>query len=301
MHRLLFMGCSGSEVADLQKALNAEGTSSLPALGEDGIFGLKTRARVVEFQGAQQLAPDGLVGAKTRDALQQFFDLVKGIVAKITTPTGEEAARKRVVDLAQQYQQNHGWQPGDVIGAAVGRIAANRCADESTRARQGGTALAAVFTAAGVTLPPPSQCLTISKTAERNYRDGAAGRNQWDLPSWCGIFALHVYRSVGLKTSSWPLRIQGLASNPDFKPVLKADHVKPGDLGIFDFRPNHVNHHFIVVDIKGDMVTSIDGNITTTIGGERVQTVAKRSKFSVGQIMKDPFSAFVTPIWSKWV
>jgi len=37
------------------------------------------------------------------------------------------------------------------------------------------------------------------------------------LPDWCGIFCLSVYKTSGLKLSSWPLRI--LTPNPEFKAV----------------------------------------------------------------------------------
>jgi hypothetical protein len=60
---------STADVLQIQKALNGKGGSSLPRLAEDGIFGPKTRARVVEFQRTHGLVPDGVVGTKTRAAL----------------------------------------------------------------------------------------------------------------------------------------------------------------------------------------------------------------------------------------
>jgi hypothetical protein len=59
----------GAEVKQVQNSLNRAGGSALPKLAEDGIFGPKTRARVVEFQKARGLVTDGIVGPKTRAAL----------------------------------------------------------------------------------------------------------------------------------------------------------------------------------------------------------------------------------------
>ncbi len=186
-----------------------------------------------------------------------------------------------------------------MVGPTNHRIAANRCADPASRTRQGGVALSTVWSVAGVANPPPPRCLTISETAETNYANGAKGRNQWDLPSWCGIFALAMYKLSGLKMSSWPLKHSQNSSIPEFRPVLSAAHLKPGDLGIFDFRKGHTNHHFLVVGVTGDTVRSIEGNVSFGPGVAGFQTVVERSKFGVNQIFSDPFSAFATPIWER--
>lgn len=70
MAGLLRQGSRGQDVANVQDALNTAGKSKLPALAVDGIFGAKTRARVVEFQTANGLGADGLVGPITRSKLQ---------------------------------------------------------------------------------------------------------------------------------------------------------------------------------------------------------------------------------------
>jgi hypothetical protein len=67
MH-LLAVGSRGPEVETLQAALNFY-LPRPPKLVVDGIFGPKTRARVVEFQGRQGLAADGIVGPKTEAVL----------------------------------------------------------------------------------------------------------------------------------------------------------------------------------------------------------------------------------------
>ena len=65
--RLLRVGSSGPDVADLQTELNQAGAE--PPLQADGQFGPRTRAAVVEFQRANGLDPDGVVGPQTRRAL----------------------------------------------------------------------------------------------------------------------------------------------------------------------------------------------------------------------------------------
>lgn len=58
-------GSRGDEVLQLQKLLNKNGHG----LKEDGDFGVKTEAAVIQFQKARGLVVDGVVGAKTWAAL----------------------------------------------------------------------------------------------------------------------------------------------------------------------------------------------------------------------------------------
>ena len=236
MPSLLRFGSSGPEVVELQKALNLAGKSRSPELADDGQFGPKTHGRVVEFQQANRLVGDGLVGNLTRQALKEYFDLIPKLVEKLIPPPGEAAARERVADVANQFYQQLGWRIGtDQVGPNNLRIAANLCADENTRLRQGGVALSTIFSVCGVTSPPPMRCLTIDPTAVANYALGAEGRNNWDIVSWCGIFALSIYRTVGLKMSCWPKQ-QVEHYGKDFKPVKSAADVKRGDMGIYNWR-----------------------------------------------------------------
>jgi len=299
MQSLLRMGSLGPDVVTIQKALNEAGQSVFDQLTPDGQFGMKTHGRVLEFQRRRGLVADGIVGSNTQSALQQFIDQVTGFVEKLQPPPGEATARQRVVQTAEQFFQAHGWRPFDKVGGDNARIAANKCSDPVSRARQGGAVLAVIWGIAGVVSPPPRQCLQISTTAESNYLNGLPGRNQWDIPSWCGIFALSVYKRAGLRLSAWPLKHKGFSAKPEFQAVTSGGSVQPGDLGIFDFRPNETNHHFIVVGVSGDIVTSVEANVSQPFGNDRFQTIAKRTKFSVNQIMKDKFSAFVSPIWDQ--
>jgi hypothetical protein len=66
--RTLKTGCSGEDVKRLQETLNGLGFSCGKA---DGIFGQKTKTAVMAFQSAYGLTSDGIVGAKTRDKLEE--------------------------------------------------------------------------------------------------------------------------------------------------------------------------------------------------------------------------------------
>jgi len=68
INRTLKLGSKGSDVAELQKRLNA---LSFNAGTPDGIFGSKTLNAVRAFQKAHGLTVDGIVGPKTRAAYIQ--------------------------------------------------------------------------------------------------------------------------------------------------------------------------------------------------------------------------------------
>ena len=70
---MLRIGSTGPLVTELQKSLNLLPTR-LAALSVDGIFGRLTRGRVMEFQGGNKLAPDGIVGPLTTDLIHQLLD-----------------------------------------------------------------------------------------------------------------------------------------------------------------------------------------------------------------------------------
>lgn len=85
--RTLRMGSQGADVAGLQQSLNDLGTdprqpqqrSAQHALVPDGIFGVRTRGRVVEFQLKNGLTADGIAGPIT---LGRIFAL-GGIVPEV--------------------------------------------------------------------------------------------------------------------------------------------------------------------------------------------------------------------------
>jgi len=66
-------GSSGPNVVKLQKALNelSKKYPSIPILKVDGIFGNKTEAAVLQFQGMFNMATDGVVGRYTWTAINE--------------------------------------------------------------------------------------------------------------------------------------------------------------------------------------------------------------------------------------
>ena len=63
--RTLFIGCKGDDVKWVQMRLTEKGFPCDP----DGVYGGKTWQKVYEYQKANKLFPDGIVGSKTRKAL----------------------------------------------------------------------------------------------------------------------------------------------------------------------------------------------------------------------------------------
>lgn len=59
---MLRQGNAGDSVSELQRLLNGYGYDCGSV---DGIFGSRTKAAVVRFQRANDLAPDGIVGPLT--------------------------------------------------------------------------------------------------------------------------------------------------------------------------------------------------------------------------------------------
>jgi peptidoglycan hydrolase-like protein with peptidoglycan-binding domain len=72
------LGSLGDAVKALQSALNRWRDSDRPRLIEDGFFGLGTNGKVREFQSAHQLAPDGVVGPVTWEALRPLIEHALG-------------------------------------------------------------------------------------------------------------------------------------------------------------------------------------------------------------------------------
>jgi peptidoglycan DL-endopeptidase CwlO len=75
----LSLGSIGFEVKQLQIALNKLFQKNTIPLAEDGIFGIKTQARVKEFQSTKNLNIDGVVGPLTNSAIQLALRLLGGL------------------------------------------------------------------------------------------------------------------------------------------------------------------------------------------------------------------------------
>lgn len=75
----LRQGSRGQDVITLQYLLNviSEYYPTIPGISQDGIFGSRTRQAVIAFQQEMQLAPDGIVGANTWNALYNAYQGIK--------------------------------------------------------------------------------------------------------------------------------------------------------------------------------------------------------------------------------
>lgn len=297
--QMLLFGSRGPAVAELQRALNIAPTV-LPRLKEDGEFGSKTSGRVREFQQTSKLKPDGVVGPQTFAALEQFFNQLPGLVAKLVPPATVAAAQDRIALAAEVMFQTYGWIGGlPYAGEPLNpRIAARYCAEPISRLRQGGVILAQIFAVANV--GSSQSVMKISADAEQRYTLDKTHpkyfpnwRNSLDIVSWCGIFALFVYKNCGLRMSNWPLRypigLQNLNPSHEFRPLAAGEQPEKGDLGILQTAENH---HFLIVKTNGSQLTTIDGN-----SDFRFQTITRNSR-TVATVRATP-GAFLRPIWEK--
>lgn len=84
----LRQGSQGQDVITLQYLLNviSQYYTQVPAPAQDGIFGSGTRQSVIAFQQALGLDPDGIVGARTWQAL---YNIYLGIGENVPTPEPE--------------------------------------------------------------------------------------------------------------------------------------------------------------------------------------------------------------------
>lgn len=93
--RNLYMGCTGSDVKTLQKNLKTLGYYQSGAV--DGIFGSLTDAAVRQFQRANGLVVDGIVGPKTRAALSGKLKKKSGTTVKKSPTTKKTSTTTREV------------------------------------------------------------------------------------------------------------------------------------------------------------------------------------------------------------
>lgn len=258
MPATLSFGSFGPTVRELQEGLNRL-PSQLTRLAADGQFGSKTRGRVVEFQGANKLVPDGIVGPMTWELLLKLLQqAAQGGVPTMPgmQPSTFDVLRPLVLMIAQQHM-------GTVD---FSQIVAGR--------PRGIDFLIEMFRfAANVEL------------TDKNFRQNGNGpwmATPWvgipsQVKSWCGVFAVWCYRKAGVPVR-WDLGIGGpvgpikLSSfSTDF-----AARIRQADIGCVATQ----NHHFLIQGVDGGgpvpPLTTIDGN--TEFG--RIQ---RRHKHRVGQ------------------
>jgi hypothetical protein len=115
MPHILSFGSVGSDVKDLQSALNSTPPTALPRLAVDGIFGPKTQARVREFQRTMGLQSDAIVGPITWakllpptdwgvvKALQEVLSSGYMILRPRNRPFGLASHLDRVASALEEY------------------------------------------------------------------------------------------------------------------------------------------------------------------------------------------------------
>jgi peptidoglycan hydrolase-like protein with peptidoglycan-binding domain len=93
----LDFGDRSTEVAELQRLLSkALGTDITP----DGVFGAQTRAAVIEFQSRNKLAPDGVAGSMTMEALRKVAPAATDDNLKFGDESAEVAELQRLLSKA---------------------------------------------------------------------------------------------------------------------------------------------------------------------------------------------------------
>lgn len=119
-------GSQGSEVTELQKLLNSNGSYNLAT---DGIFGDKTKAAVMDYQEKNNLDVDGIVGDNTWGALTKSNASSTGssssASAATNTPTFEYGAYKPSDTVAQAealLQQQLANKPGSYQSSWQGQL-----------------------------------------------------------------------------------------------------------------------------------------------------------------------------------
>lgn len=114
--RVLKFGMSGSDVKALQTALLSltNPSYSLGKWGADGDFGTATKNAVIAYQKANKLEADGVVGEKTRLALEKALPETGDDAEDTATP-----AAKKIVKISEDvYIRTKSNTNGSIIGVA---------------------------------------------------------------------------------------------------------------------------------------------------------------------------------------
>ncbi len=298
---MLRLGSIGDSVRMLQGALNVWPRSALPPLKTDGNFGPKTDGKVREFQSGNQLASDGVVGPWT---WAQLEPLIAAITQTVPLPKDDPALGERIKQVAEYALGMAGWRESDTPSPANPRIAAALCAGNlaGVRARQGGAALQQMMMIAEVGGSVPGRCPTITADAERWWQNqtkaGTDWRNNNDLPAWCGIFCIYVYRCAGINVpGGWSQHKQNVNGGKVYRIGVNPKNVLPGTIGVVDGYGGR-NHHFIVTANTDSVLYSIDGNSFGPNANDKsqgVKSVIARNSYTYGQLKAEK-AYFLFPV-----
>jgi peptidoglycan hydrolase-like protein with peptidoglycan-binding domain len=293
MYPMLRFGSQGTQVKTLQAALNIWSGRSPPVLVEDGIFGPKTRMKVVEYQVATDLVPDGIVGPKTWAMLQPLIDELAKL---IPPPASDKEAQERIATAATMALSHFGWGGGAVIPQKWShKIAAARCVNNpdpnainsclvtdpptspgsqfccrlsgTEGPRQGGDSLRMIFQVAGASVTYQGNCPTIHQQEAKLWNPKNTAALNARMPQWCGIFCYYIYRMAGIHLGGWTDHQSNIfGAGKKFRSFSNPAHVQRGYIGCIDgIRSGGRNHHFIVMRNEDGVIHSVDGNADTTV------------------------------------
>jgi len=103
---MLQIGSRGPQVTKLQGDLNRLLPGDTPALATDGVFGPKTRERVIKFQSRNPpLRADGIVGPQTQARIQQLLASAAPMPGGPAAPPGPPAPQTGVRRFTPEMQQ----------------------------------------------------------------------------------------------------------------------------------------------------------------------------------------------------
>lgn len=173
----LRQGSRGQDVITLQYLLNVVSRyyPEVAPVAQDGIFGSGTRQSVIAFQNAMELDPDGIVGARTWQAL---YNIYLGIEENVPTPgPGTDYITYTV-------------QPGDSLWLIAQRY---------------GTTVDAIIQANGLTtnVLQIGQVLRIPTTSQSPYVEYTvrAGDTLWELSRRYGTTVEAIMQANGLTST----------------------------------------------------------------------------------------------------
>lgn len=237
--RVLRIGSRGSDVAEIQAALN-QLPSTQAHLAADGIFGSKTSGRIREFQRQNRLAVDGIFGPNS------FAMLLKLVATILGTPPGgppdnKLATRKATIQAAERL---------------VGKVDFTQMVQGRPK---GIDIVRDIFKdAAGVALTDAN--FIDPMTHAWTPQPFVGGKKK----SWCGIFCVYCYRKAGLKALKWNINI-GAPTGPirlnTWSPQF-AQNIKLADMGAVATQ----QHHFLIKKVESSNahtpgLETIDGNL----------------------------------------
>lgn len=218
MPQTLSIGAVGAAVTELQNTLNRLPTK-LAQLVTDGVFGQKTRARVLEFQGDNGLDADGVVGPLT------WEKLIALVAALAEVPQTNDLGRIAVVAVAKGE--------ASVPGVAAKLPGGKDPSDAHKRSfRMGYTRLLKYFRVTGAATATPNMEAAVTYLGKQGELA--------PMPHWCGIFALWAVKTVGLNVGTWSLG-KGISSVRGFRQTWTPG---PGDVGYETL--GEFQHHFVI-------------------------------------------------------